>query len=72
MSEWPATKARQVLSALARKGWSVKRELRGSHRILCRPGWVDYTFAFREHEELVPRMLARIAKHTGLELSDLK
>jgi predicted RNA binding protein YcfA (HicA-like mRNA interferase family) len=71
MSEWPATKARQVLAALLRKGWSVKREVRGSHRVLCRPGWADYTFAFRG-EELGPRMLARIAKHTGLEPSDLK
>jgi predicted RNA binding protein YcfA (HicA-like mRNA interferase family) len=72
MSEWPATKARQVLAALLRKGWTVKREVRGSHRVLCRQGWADYTFAFREHEELGPRMLARIAKHTGLEPSDLK
>ncbi len=72
MSEWPATKARQVLVALLRKGWSVKRELHGSHHVLCRQGWVDYTFAFRELEELGPRMLARIAKHTGLEPSDLK
>jgi predicted RNA binding protein YcfA (HicA-like mRNA interferase family) len=72
MSEWPATKARRVLAALARKGWSIKRELHGSHRVLCRAGWADYTFAFREHEELGPRMLARIAKHTGLEPSDLK
>ena len=72
MSEWPATKARQVLAALVRKGWSVKRELHGSHRVLCRPGWADYTFAFREHEELGPRVLARIAKYTGLEPRDLK
>jgi predicted RNA binding protein YcfA (HicA-like mRNA interferase family) len=72
MSEWPATKARQVLAALLRKGWSVKREVHGSHRVLCRRGWADYTFAFGEHEELGPRMLARIAKHTGLEPGDLK
>jgi predicted RNA binding protein YcfA (HicA-like mRNA interferase family) len=72
MSEWPATKARQVLAALGRKGWSIKREVHGSHRILCRPGWADFTFALRESEELGPRMLARIAKHTGLEPSDLK
>ncbi|MEW5825819.1 MAG: type II toxin-antitoxin system HicA family toxin [Candidatus Bipolaricaulota bacterium] len=72
MSEWPATKARKVLAALVRKGWSVKHELHGSHRILCRPGWADVTFAFREHEEPGPRMLARISKHTGLEPSDRK
>jgi hypothetical protein len=28
-------------------------------------------FAFHDGEELGPRMLARIAKHTGLSLEDL-
>jgi hypothetical protein len=28
-------------------------------------------FAFRDSEELGPRMLARIAKHTGLRPDDL-
>jgi len=38
---------------------------------LQRPGWPDYTFAFHDREEIGPRMLARIAKHTGLRPEDL-
>jgi predicted RNA binding protein YcfA (HicA-like mRNA interferase family) len=71
MSRWPATKARQVLAALLRIGWVVKRETRGSHRVLARPGWTDVVFAFHDGEEIGPRMLARIAKNTGLKPEDL-
>ena len=31
----------------------------------------DFVFAFHDDEELGPRMLARIAKHTGLKPQDL-
>jgi predicted RNA binding protein YcfA (HicA-like mRNA interferase family) len=71
MSQWPSCKARIVLAALLRIGWSVKREVAGSHRVLARPGWADYVFAFHEGEEIGPRMLARIAKKTGLTPADL-
>lgn len=70
MSQWPASKARRVLAALLRNGWSVKRQS-GSHRILERVGWPDYVFAFHDDVEIGPRMLARIAKHTGLQPGDL-
>lgn len=70
MSEWPAAKARRVLAALLRLGWTIKRE-RGSHRTLARSGWPDFVFAFHDHEELGPRMLARVGKHTGLTPDDL-
>ena len=70
MSNWGAAKARRVLAALLRIGWHLKRES-GSHRILRRAGWPDYVFAFHDQEELGPRMLARIAKHTGLSPTDL-
>jgi hypothetical protein len=36
-----------------------------------RKGWPDLVFAFHDDEELGPRMLARIAKHSGLEPEDL-
>jgi predicted RNA binding protein YcfA (HicA-like mRNA interferase family) len=71
MSKWGAAKSRRVLSALLQIGWSVKRETAGSHRILARPGWPDYVFSFHEGEESGPRMLQRIAKHTGLRPEDL-
>ena len=31
----------------------------------------DYVFAFHDNEEIGPRMLARIAKQTGLKREDL-
>ena len=71
MSRWPSTKARGVLAALLRVGWEVKRHVEGSHRILSRPGWPDVVFAFHGHEEIGPRMLARLAKRTGLRPEDL-
>lgn len=71
MSRWPATRARRVLAALLRIGWSIKRQTGGSHRVLERIGWADYVFAFHDDKEIGPRMLARIAKHTGLQPGDL-
>lgn len=70
MSQWPSKKARIVLSALLKLGWSIKRQT-GSHRTLSRPGWTDFTFAFHDTEEIGPRMLARVAKHSGLTPEDL-
>ena len=71
MSQWGSAKARRVLAALLRIGWSIKREGGGSHRILSRAGWPDTVFAFHDSEEIGPRMLARIAKKTGLTPADL-
>ena len=70
MSAWPSARARRVLAALLRIGWGVKRQS-GSHRTLSRAGWADFVFAFHGDEEIGPRMLARIAKRTGLESEDL-
>jgi predicted RNA binding protein YcfA (HicA-like mRNA interferase family) len=70
VSTWPASKARLVLAALSRIGWVVKRTT-GSHRVLARPGWPDVVFAFHDGEEIGPRMLARIARRTGLTPEDL-
>jgi len=71
MSQWPSTRARQVLSALLRIGWTIKRQSGTSHRVLTRADWPDYVFAFHDREEIGPKMLARIAKHTGLTPEDL-
>jgi predicted RNA binding protein YcfA (HicA-like mRNA interferase family) len=67
MSQWKSVKAKQLLAALFRIGWIIKREKGGSHRILSRPGWADIVFAFHDREEIGPKMLARIAKRTGLK-----
>ncbi|MBK7144827.1 MAG: type II toxin-antitoxin system HicA family toxin [Xanthomonadales bacterium] len=70
MSEWPSCKARRVLAALICLGWQPKRQT-GSHRTLSRTDWPDFVFAFHDGDEIGPRMLARIAKHTGLRPNDL-
>jgi predicted RNA binding protein YcfA (HicA-like mRNA interferase family) len=70
MNRFAAAKARRVLAALLRLGWEVKRQP-GSHRTLCRPGWLDITFAFHDDDEIGPVMLARIAKRTGLSPEDV-
>lgn len=70
MTVWPSTQAKAVLAALVLQGWRVKRQT-GSHRVLTKPGWPDLVFAFHDREEIGPRMLARIAKHSGLRPEDL-
>ena len=70
MTHWPSSRAKRVLAALMSIGWSIKRQS-GSHRTLMRNGWPDFVFAFHDGEEIGPRMLARIAKHTGLTPEDL-
>jgi predicted RNA binding protein YcfA (HicA-like mRNA interferase family) len=70
VSNWPSTRAPQVLAALQRIGWLIKRQS-GSHKTLVRENWPSYTWAFHDREELGPRMLARVAKRTGLTPEDL-
>jgi len=59
-----------LLAALLRIGWQIKRQS-GSHKTLEKHGWPDYVFAFHGNVEIGPKMLARIAKHTGLLPDDL-
>jgi predicted RNA binding protein YcfA (HicA-like mRNA interferase family) len=70
VSNWPSIKSPRLFAALLRIGWTVKRQT-GSHRVLQRPDWPDFVFAFHDRDEVGPRMLARIAKHTGLKPDDL-
>ena len=70
MSQWPSAKAKRVYAALLKIGWELKRQT-GSHRTLARERWQNFVFAFHDGEEIGPRILARIAKHTGLTPEDL-
>ncbi len=70
MSNWKSVKAKRLLAALLRIGWRVKRQT-GSHKILERSGWPDVVFAFHDNDEIGPKMLARVAKVTGLKPEDL-
>ncbi|MFZ2445830.1 MAG: type II toxin-antitoxin system HicA family toxin [Syntrophobacteraceae bacterium] len=71
MSQWPSIKAKRLLDAPQKIGWSVKRRS-GSHRTLSRAGFADFTFSFHDKEEIGPRMPARISKRTGLVPEDLR
>lgn len=70
MTVFPSVKAKRVFAALVRIGWQVKRQT-GSHKVMSRKGYDDFVFAFHDGEEIGGRMLARIAKKTGLTPEDL-
>lgn len=71
MGSWPSIKARRLLAALYRIGWQLKREAGSSHKVLAREGWPDYVYSFHDSVEIGPRMLARVARRTGLRPEDL-
>ena len=71
MSQWPSAKSRQILFALLRIGWRIKREKSGSHKVISHEAYPDYVFSLHDNEEIGPKMLARIAKRTGLTPDDL-
>ena len=60
----------KVLAALQSIGWRVKRQSE-FHKTLEHADYPDYIFAFHDGEEIGPRMLSRIAKHTGIKPGDL-
>ena len=72
MNAWPSTRARRVFKALLKIGW-VQVSQAGSHvKLRHRDAkFPDYIWAFHDREEIGPRMLARIAKHTGLKPENL-
>ncbi|HEY5329117.1 MAG TPA: type II toxin-antitoxin system HicA family toxin [Acidobacteriaceae bacterium] len=72
MSHWPSSKARRVYKAPIRIGWEEDHFIKGSsHQQLRRTGYADFTWAFHDGDEIGPKMLARIAKKTGLTPQDL-
>ena len=70
MSVWPIKRAKVVLKGLKKIGWAEVGQV-GSHLKLSRAGYKNYIWAFHDGEEIGPKMLARIAKHTGLKPEDL-
>lgn len=74
MRKFPSTTANKVYRAFVRVLWREKprishRGFTGSLRIPNFP--CEYTWAFRDNEEIGPKMLAKIAKRTGLKPEDL-
>jgi predicted RNA binding protein YcfA (HicA-like mRNA interferase family) len=70
MSIWKSSKAKVVLKALEKNGWQIIR-IRGSHKILSKENYPNFIFAFHDKEEIGPKMLSRISKHTDLKPEDL-
>ena len=66
MSDWPSTRARQVLAALLKIGWTVKRQA-GSHRTLYRGGWPDFVLP-----STILRRLGRGYEALGIGRRELK
>jgi predicted RNA binding protein YcfA (HicA-like mRNA interferase family) len=74
MSYWPSSRASKVWRALQRIGWREKTRISksGSHRQLEHPDFShEFTWAFQDQDEIGPKMLAKIAKRTGLKPEDL-
>jgi len=74
MSQWPSTSSKRVYRALLRIGWQEKPRTSKSesHKQLENPDYpYEFTWAFHDGDEIGPRMLARIAKQTGLKPEDL-
>lgn len=71
MSNWKSAKANRVFAALERIGWTVKRQRGGSHKVLEHAEYPDYVFSFHDGDEIGPKMMARLAKKTGLKPEDI-
>lgn len=69
MSRWPSVSVKELVLALERKGWRIKRQT-GSHRVFRHDELPDVVVAFHDKEEIGPSMLARIAKKTNLRPED--
>lgn len=68
MGQWPSTKAAKVFRAFLRLGYSIKSQKADT---LTHAERGDFVWAFHDSVEIGPRLLARIAKHTGLRPEDL-
>jgi predicted RNA binding protein YcfA (HicA-like mRNA interferase family) len=74
MNKFAASSAKKVFRALEQIGWREKPRISksGSHRQLEHPDFpYEFTWAFHDNVEIGPKMLARIAKRTGLKPEDL-
>jgi predicted RNA binding protein YcfA (HicA-like mRNA interferase family) len=74
MSKFASSSAKKVYRALERIGWREKPRISkgGSHKQLQNPDYpYEFTWAFHDSDEIGPRMLAKIAKRTGLKPEDI-
>jgi predicted RNA binding protein YcfA (HicA-like mRNA interferase family) len=53
-------------------GWQAVHQSGSHEKLRHKSGeFPDYIWAFHDGDEIGPKMLARIAKHTGLKPSDI-
>jgi predicted RNA binding protein YcfA (HicA-like mRNA interferase family) len=74
MRKFSASRAQKVYRALLRIGRREKLRISksGSHKQLENPNFpYEHTWAFHDSEEIGPKMLAKIAKRTGLKPEDI-
>jgi predicted RNA binding protein YcfA (HicA-like mRNA interferase family) len=74
VSKWSSTKARVVFRALLKLGWqpvAAPAGHKGSHIKLKHSSGAIFIWSFHDSVEIGPKMLARIAKGTGLKPTDL-
>jgi predicted RNA binding protein YcfA (HicA-like mRNA interferase family) len=72
MCQWPSSKTRKVYKALLKIGWTEHYPSREAHtNISSVPDTPDFNWAFHDSDAIGSRMLARIAKRTGLRPEDL-
>jgi predicted RNA binding protein YcfA (HicA-like mRNA interferase family) len=71
LSYWPSKKARQVFKAIERVGWTIKEEKGSSHKQMVHPSYPEATWAFKDSEEIGPKMMARLAKVFHFDRGDL-
>jgi len=72
--KWASASARKVYRALQRIGWREKLRVSksGSHKQLVHKSYShEFTWAFHDGDEIGPKMLAKIAKSTGLTPEDI-
>jgi len=72
--KWASSSAKKIFRALLRIGWHEKARVSksGSHKQLEHPSYpYEFTWAFHDGDEIGPKMLARIAKRTGLKPGDI-
>jgi len=67
----PSIRAELVLDALKKIGWAEAGQA-GAHCKLARSGYPDYIWAFSDSEQIDPKMLSRIIKHTGPKHTGIK
>ena len=71
MSDLPSVKARVLLRALLKYGFTVTR-VRGSHRFMSHADGRTLLFAFHDRETIGPRLLAKILKDADIPIEEIR